>query len=284
MSQDSIHWDRHAAALLCKLKKRERIFSRCLHRDEALASCSVMGEDGGSNVKKRRKRERAGAEKAGNAEKPAGSNWLEFVSRQGGVRQRKKTLKTTKGTSPVVVPVTGNLTRLLAIDCEMVGAGVGGSLSILARVSLVNSNGAVVYDTYVSPTHCVTDWRTRFSGIRPHHVKDAPKKSEVVEKVRRLVAGRVLLGHAIHNDLEMLEIEHPQTHVRDSARYPALMRSLPNGKLKPKKLSVLADEELGSTIQVGAHCSVEDARAVVALYKKHEQDWETWHRSTMRRQ
>ena len=107
---------------------------------------SVMGEDGGEDrrsvKKRRRKRERAGAEKAA-----TGSNWLAL--------QRKT--KTTKKTSPVVAPpVTGNLTRLLAIDCEMVGAGVGGSLSILARVSLVNSSGVVVYDSYVSPTHCVT--------------------------------------------------------------------------------------------------------------------------------
>ncbi len=230
------------------------------------ACCSAMGDDGCDGGRKRKGRERA----------RVGSNWLKLQAQGCGSKNQK--LQTSR------TATAGNLTRLLAIDCEMVGAGVGGSLSILARVSIVNSNGAVVYDTYVSPTDRVTDWRTRFSGIRPHHVKDAPKKSEVVEKVRRLVAGRVLLGHAIHNDLEMLEIEHPQTHVRDSARYPALMRSLPNGKLKPKKLSVLADEELGSTIQVGAHCSVEDARAVVALYKKHEQDWETWHRSTMRRQ
>jgi len=247
------------------LKKFERIIR------SAPRYRSVMGEDGGEDKrsvkKRRRKRERAGAEKAA-----TGSNWLALQ------RKTKKTKESTKDvTSPVVAPpVTGNLTRLLAIDCEMVGAGVGGSLSILARVSLVNSSGVVVYDSYVSPTHCVTDWRTRFSGIRPHHVKDAPKKREVVDKVRRLVAGRILLGHAIHNDLEALGIEHPETHIRDSARYPGLMRSLPNGKLKPKRLAELAQEELHRTIQNGEHCSVEDARAVLQLYKKHERKWEHW--------
>jgi len=73
----------------------------------------------------------------------------------------------------------GGLTRLLAIDCEMVGAGVGGSVSLLARVSIVNTSGQVVYDTYVSPGECVTDYRTRWSGIRPYHIKNAPKKHEV---------------------------------------------------------------------------------------------------------
>lgn len=206
------------------------------------------------------------------------SNWGKLKAQlEGGVR--KKPSSRGKKTDDIGL----NLTRILGLDCEMVGAGVGGSVSILARVSIVNANGAVVFDSYVAPTHCVTDWRTRHSGIRPRHVRDAPKKSEVVDKVRRLVSGRILLGHAIHNDLEALDLEHPETHLRDSARFPGLMRSLPNGKLKPKKLSVLAEEELNQRIQVGEHCSIEDARAVVALYKKHEHDWEKWHRATMGR-
>lgn len=97
-----------------------------------------------------------------------------------------------------------------------------------------------------------------------------------------MVAGRVLCGHAIHNDLDVLEIDHPETHIRDSSKYPRLMRHLPNGKLKPKKLSVLAAEELNLRIQADdcGHCSVQDARATMALYKKHEHDWEKWHRKT----
>jgi RNA exonuclease 4 len=66
------------------------------------------------------------------------------------------------------------VTRILAMDCEMVGTGVGGSSSIVARVSIVNHFGSVVYDTFVSPTEEVTDFRTSVSGVRPHHLKGAP--------------------------------------------------------------------------------------------------------------
>jgi len=162
----------------------------------------------------------------------------------------------------------------------MVGVGSNGSVSHLARVSIVNTNGCVVYDSYVSPSQPVTDYRTRFSGIRPHHLRNAPRKEEVIKKVRGLVAGRILVGHAIHNDLEVLEIQHPASHTRDSSKFPRLMRQLTNGTLKPKKLSVLAEEELDLRIQQGTsgHCSIQDARASMALWKKHRGEWENWHR------
>lgn len=59
-----------------------------------------------------------------------------------------------------------SLTRVVAIDCEMVGVGPGGEDSILARVSLVNHFGKCIYDKYVKPSEYVTDYRTAVSGIR----------------------------------------------------------------------------------------------------------------------
>lgn len=44
------------------------------------------------------------------------------------------------------------LTQALSMDCEMVGAGPQGCISIAARVSLVNEDGACVYDVFVKPT------------------------------------------------------------------------------------------------------------------------------------
>lgn len=48
----------------------------------------------------------------------------------------------------------------------MVGVGPNGSESSLARVSLVDWNGAVVLDEFVRQKERVTDWRTQWSGIR----------------------------------------------------------------------------------------------------------------------
>lgn len=58
----------------------------------------------------------------------------------------------------------------------MVGVGPNGEENALARVSIVNYYGIVLLDAYVSPSQYVTDWRTKFSGIRPADVlnQDGP--------------------------------------------------------------------------------------------------------------
>lgn len=52
----------------------------------------------------------------------------------------------------------------------MVGVGIDGKDSMLARVSIVNSFGKTVYDTFVAPMQDVVDYRTEFSGVRPHNL------------------------------------------------------------------------------------------------------------------
>jgi RNA exonuclease 4 len=56
-------------------------------------------------------------------------------------------------------------TPIVSVDCEMVG--VNKTQDALARVSIVNYNGHVLYDKYVRPEDSVTDYRTWVSGITP---------------------------------------------------------------------------------------------------------------------
>jgi RNA exonuclease 4 len=91
----------------------------------------------------------------------------------------------------------------VAIDCEMVGLGPMGSESALARVSLVNYHGHILLDTFVQPRERVTDWRTWVSGVRESDLIGAPEFKEVQEKVATLIKGRVLIAHAIENDLHV---------------------------------------------------------------------------------
>ena len=95
------------------------------------------------------------------------------------------------------------LTDTIALDCEMVGVGEDGRRSILARVSVVNEDGNVVLDTFVAPTEHVTDYRTRVSGVRPVDLRGAPPFKEIQRKMADILRGRVLVGHALKNDLEM---------------------------------------------------------------------------------
>lgn len=47
----------------------------------------------------------------------------------------------------------------------------------------------------------------------------APPIDLVVEKVADIVKGRMLVGHSIHNDLEVLKLNHPSVDIRDTAKY-----------------------------------------------------------------
>lgn len=46
--------------------------------------------------------------------------------------------------------------RVCAMDCEMVGVGLSGKASALARCSIVDFDGAVLYDKFVRPAEKVT--------------------------------------------------------------------------------------------------------------------------------
>lgn len=48
----------------------------------------------------------------------------------------------------------------------MVGVGIDGSESSLARVSVVNFHGEVIVDEFVRQKERVVDYRTQWSGIR----------------------------------------------------------------------------------------------------------------------
>ncbi|XP_078153816.1 polynucleotidyl transferase, ribonuclease H-like superfamily protein [Carex rostrata] len=162
-----------------------------------------------------------------------------------------------------------SLTKVLAIDCEMVGVGFEGSKSALARVTLVNIWGNVVYDEYVRPMEHIVDYRTRISGIRAKHMKIAKEFWAVQEKVAELIKGHIIVGHALHHDLKALLLSHPKKDIRDTSEYGPLRRAA-----KKRSLKDLAAEILSVKIQQKEHCPVEDARAAMYIYNKHKKEWE----------
>ncbi|KAG9049006.1 3'-5' exonuclease [Tulasnella sp. UAMH 9824] len=153
----------------------------------------------------------------------------------------------------------------VAIDCEMVQVGDAREFS-LARISIVNFFGHVVLDTFVKQTRQVTEYLTAISGIRPSDLKGPNAKSfdEVQQVVRELFKGRIVIGHSIQHDLDVLKLAHPSTHIRDT--------QLMTGK--HPKLKTLVKQKLGIDIQVGEHNSVTDARAAMALFRLHKAETE----------
>ncbi|XP_011298283.1 RNA exonuclease 4 [Fopius arisanus] len=163
------------------------------------------------------------------------------------------------------------LTKHVAMDCEMVGIG-DGTESMLARVSIVNRHGACIYDKYVKPRETVQDYRTPVSGIRPHHLQNGEDFHVVQKEVADILQGKILVGHALKNDLAVLFLSHPKRHLRDTSRYN-LFRSVSKGNTP--SLKKLAGELLGIDIQGGEHNSVEDARTAMQLYVLYKDHWES---------
>jgi len=84
-------------------------------------------------------------------------------------------------------------TKYIALDCEMVGTGFEGEDSMLARCSLVNRFGHVLYDKYVAPQEWVTDFRTKYSGIRVGDVRS--EKGTLVD----VVISSIVVGCFVHD-------------------------------------------------------------------------------------
>lgn len=164
--------------------------------------------------------------------------------------------------------------QYVAMDCEMVGVGGEEDRSVLARVSIVNYNGAQIYDSFVRPKEFVTDWRTKVSGVSPRNMPTARSFEEVQASVAEILKDSVLVGHAIKNDLDVLMIGHPKKDIRDTSRFIGF-RKYASGRTP--SLKRLASEVLGVQIQSGAHSSVEDARATMLLFRRFKQQFDIEH-------
>ncbi|KAL4204706.1 hypothetical protein AMTRI_Chr01g133330 [Amborella trichopoda] len=165
----------------------------------------------------------------------------------------------------------------VAMDCEMVGVSSQGTKSALGRVTLVNAWGNVIYDEHVRPIERVVDFRSEISGIRPHNLRKAKDFWTVQKHVADLMKGRILVGHALHNDLKALLLSHPKKDTRDTSEYMPFKRDGRKSALRD-----LASLYLGVTIQEREHCPVEDAQAAMAIYQKHKKEWERSIKQQMR--
>ncbi|XP_062064385.1 RNA exonuclease 4 [Lepus europaeus] len=185
----------------------------------------------------------------------------------------------------------GGLTRALAMDCEMVGVGPEGKESIVARVSIVNQYGKCVYDKFVKPTEPVTDYRTAVSGVRPENLKQGAELEAVQKEVAGILQGRILVGHALHNDLKVppswrwpcdprpslrrsshvLFLDHPKKKIRDTQKYRPFRREVKSGR---PSLKLLSERILGLRVQQAEHCSIQDAQVAMRLYVMVKKEWE----------
>jgi DNA polymerase III epsilon subunit-like protein len=153
---------------------------------------------------------------------------------------------------------------LVALDCEMVQTTQDREL---ARVSMVDLAGEVVYDTFVKPVNPVTDYLTQFSGVRPEDLETAVPFSQVQADLSRLLSRRsIVCGHSLENDLRALKLVHRRV-IDTSLLYP---HPQPSYKYSLKRLAfnfLNAEIQAVTCKQGDGHDSVEDAQAALGLVK-----------------
>jgi len=263
--------------------------ARAMGKKPPAARASAPAREGaaiGGNWAALRARINAGASKAAKA-KAAARRALEDV--RGATDEDADAVGRARDARDAKPKATGRntaVTTVLALDCEMVGVGVDGKRSILARVSIVNDDGNVIMDKFVIPTERVTDYRTAVSGVRAKDLtaaNGAVAFKKVQAQMSELLKGRILVGHSLKNDMRVLMLDHPKRDTRDTSLYHPLTRPLrPEERCVPgaprgrgcRALRDLARQHLGLEIQKGEHSSVDDARATLALYKKFAKKWE----------
>jgi len=156
------------------------------------------------------------------AKAKAAERAMEQFERGGAVEEQKINIEGEKAVSQELRQ------NYVGLDCEMVGLGPTGKQSALARCCLVDFDGEVVYDQFVRPKGFVTDFRTKYSGVRSSDIRrgEAVTFEECQAAVAVLLKGKTLVGHALRNDLDVMMLGHPRIQIRDTAKYKPLMREI----------------------------------------------------------
>ncbi|XP_065857687.1 uncharacterized protein [Euphorbia lathyris] len=178
----------------------------------------------------------------------------------------------------------GRSPQVVALACKMVGGGSDGTLDLCGRVCLIDENENIIFHTFVKPPIPVTNYRYESTGIRPEYLRDAMPLRQVQSKIQSFLCngeamwklrpkggrGRIVAGHGLDHDLDRLQLEYPLLMIRDTAKYPPLMKT---SKLS-NSLKYLTQAYLGYDIQTGIQDPYEDCVAAMRLYmrmrnKKH---------------
>jgi len=148
---------------------------------------------------------------------------------------------------------------LVALDCEMVMTASGPRL---ARISMVDVDGQLLYDTFVRPAEHITDYLTKFSGITAEILEGVETSlTDVQSRLLDLLSkDSILVGHSLENDFKALQLVHER--VIDTV----LLYPHPQGWPHRRGLKALAADFLKRQIKRDSgHNSIDDARVAMEL-------------------
>lgn len=156
---------------------------------------------------------------------------------------------------------------IYALDCEMCYTTHGLDLT---RVTVINSECKVVYETFIRPLHPIIDYNTRYSGITEEHLYGVTTTLLDVQATLLTMfnSKTILIGHSLESDCKVLKLIH-DTVIDTSVLFPHKM-----GPPYKRALRNLSSEYLKKIIQnsVDGHDSAEDAIVCMELihYKLKE--------------
>ena len=138
----------------------------------------------------------------------------------------------------------GERRRVFGLDCEMVQTTAGARV---ARCTLVDGAGAVVFDELAKPAEKVVDYCTQWSGLDEAALRGVATSVDQVRAalLETVDADDVLVGHSLDCDLRALGLAH------HACADTALLYGHPRGAPYKKKLKQLAKEFLDREIQDG---------------------------------
>ncbi|KAM3619134.1 uncharacterized protein V6R79_003554 [Siganus canaliculatus] len=181
------------------------------------------------------------------------------VAKQHVQDGRKESLDGYVTTFSKSLPPDGN-GGVFALDCEMCYTKQGLELT---RVTVIDSEMKVIYDTFVKPDSKVVDYNTRFSGVTEEDLENATISLRDVQAVllSMFSAESILIGHSLESDLLALKLIH--SSVVDTAIVFPHRLGLPY----KRALRNLMADHLKRIIQdnVEGHDSSEDASACMEL-------------------
>ncbi|KAF0772868.1 RNA exonuclease 5 [Aphis craccivora] len=174
--------------------------------------------------------------------------------------KRQFTMDGFRFTKSHYLPVTDD-SPMFAIDCEMCYTSIG--RNELTRVSIVNEQLDVIYESFVKPSNKITNYLTVYSGITASKLKNVKTTLADVQEdiIKLLTPDSILIGQSLNCDLDALKLFHP--YIIDTS----VIFNLNGNKGCKSKLKLLAKYFLDMNIQCGnlGHDSIEDSRATMLL-------------------